>query len=94
MYVRKDHQLPYVPAPPVIDSVETQAFPDRFIWEGTRDRTAVSGGVVAFASAYVVNLIQFCAVEDAVAFRDWIGGEDAIQNYTQASPARVVSPHP
>ena len=40
LYVRQDRQLPHVPAPAVVDSVETQAFTDRFIWTGTRDRTA------------------------------------------------------
>lgn len=40
MYVRHDRQLPHVPAPAVVDNVETQAFADRFIWTGTRDRTA------------------------------------------------------
>ena len=40
MYVRRDHQLLHVPAPSVVDNVMTQAFPDRFLWTGTRDRTA------------------------------------------------------
>jgi isopenicillin-N epimerase len=39
LYVRRDRQLPHVPAPAVVDNVETQAFSDRFIWTGTRDRT-------------------------------------------------------
>lgn len=39
LYVRRDRQLPHVPAPAVVDNVETQDFPDRFIWTGTRDRT-------------------------------------------------------
>ncbi len=29
MYVRSNHQLLHVPAPPVVDNVETQAFADR-----------------------------------------------------------------
>ena len=40
MYVRRDHQLLHVPAPAVVDSPETQPFIERFIWTGTRDRTA------------------------------------------------------
>lgn len=40
LYVRRDRQLPHVPAPAVVDSLETQNFTDRFIWTGTRDRTA------------------------------------------------------
>ena len=40
LYVRRDHQLLHVPAPSVVDNVMTQAFPDRFLWTGTRDRTA------------------------------------------------------
>ena len=40
LYVRRDRQLLHVPAPAVVDSVETQDFADRFIWTGTRDRTA------------------------------------------------------
>jgi selenocysteine lyase/cysteine desulfurase len=40
MYVRNDHQQLYVPAPMLIDSPETNSFTDRFIWTGTRDRTA------------------------------------------------------
>lgn len=63
LYVRRDRQLPHVPAPSVVDNVETQAFPDRFVWTGTRDRTA------------------FCAIRPAIAFRDSIGGEAAIQAY-------------
>ena len=39
LYVRKDRQLPHVPAPAVVDNLETQLFSDRFIWTGTRDRT-------------------------------------------------------
>jgi isopenicillin-N epimerase len=39
LYVRRDRQLPRVPAPAVVDSPETQAFADRFVWTGTRDRT-------------------------------------------------------
>jgi selenocysteine lyase/cysteine desulfurase len=39
MYVRRDRQLPHVPAPAVVDNLETQDFTDRFIWTGTRDRT-------------------------------------------------------
>ena len=39
MYVRRDRQLPHVPAPAVVDNIETQAFADRFVWTGTRDRT-------------------------------------------------------
>lgn len=40
LYVRADRQQLYVPAPSVIDNLEIQDFPDRFIWTGTRDRTA------------------------------------------------------
>ena len=40
LYVRHDRQLPHVPAPAVVDSIETANFTDRFIWTGTRDRTA------------------------------------------------------
>lgn len=40
LYVRADHQLPHVPAPSVVDSLEANSFTDRFIWTGTRDRTA------------------------------------------------------
>ena len=40
LYVRHDHQHPYVPAPAVVDSAMTETFESRFIWTGTRDRTA------------------------------------------------------
>ena len=43
MYVRRDRQLLHVPAPSVVDSTETDPFTDRFIWTGTRDRTAYCG---------------------------------------------------
>jgi selenocysteine lyase/cysteine desulfurase len=39
LYVRRDHQLLHVPAPSVVDNTMTDAFPDRFVWTGTRDRT-------------------------------------------------------
>ena len=39
MYVRRDRQLLHVPAPAVVDNIETQPFIERFIWTGTRDRT-------------------------------------------------------
>lgn len=64
MYVRRDHQRLHIPAPSVVDNTEEQDFPDRFIWTGTRDRTA------------------FCAIMAAKSFRDSLGGEAAIQNYT------------
>ena len=31
MYVRRDRQLPHIPAPAVVDNIETQDFPDRFV---------------------------------------------------------------
>jgi len=65
MYVRRDHQRLHVPAPSVVDNTEEQDFPDRFIWTGTRDRTA------------------FCAIMAAKQFRDSLGGEAAVQNYTR-----------
>ncbi|CAF3268322.1 unnamed protein product [Rotaria socialis] len=40
LYVRRDHQHLYVPAPAVVDSAMTEDFETRFIWTGTRDRTA------------------------------------------------------
>ena len=40
LYVRRDHQLLHVPAPSVVDNTMTQPFIDRFLWTGTRDRTA------------------------------------------------------
>lgn len=40
LYVRRDHQKEHIPAPMLIDSPETNDFIDRFIWTGTRDRTA------------------------------------------------------
>ena len=40
LYVRHDHQHLYVPAPAVVDSAMTDTFETRFIWTGTRDRTA------------------------------------------------------
>jgi hypothetical protein len=46
LYVRRDRQLLHVPAPAVVDNTETGAFTDRFIWTGTRDRTAYCGGGV------------------------------------------------
>jgi len=49
----------------VVDNIDEQAFPDRFIWTGTRDRTA------------------YCAIMAAKQFRDSLGGEAAVQNYTR-----------
>ena len=47
----------------MVDSVG-DAFTDRFVWDGTRDRSS------------------FCAVKDAMAFRnDVLGGEDSIMRY-------------
>jgi selenocysteine lyase/cysteine desulfurase len=40
LYVRHDHQHLYVPAPAVVDSPMIDSFESRFIWTGTRDRTA------------------------------------------------------
>ena len=40
LYVRHDHQHLYVPAPAIVDSAMTDDFQSRFIWTGTRDRTA------------------------------------------------------
>lgn len=40
LYVRHDHQHLYVPAPAIVDSAMTDSFESRFIWTGTRDRTA------------------------------------------------------
>lgn len=40
LYVRHDHQHLYVPAPAIVDSAMTDVFESRFIWTGTRDRTA------------------------------------------------------
>jgi len=65
LYVRHDHQRSHVPAPMLIDSPETNTFTDRFIWTGTRDRTA------------------YCAVRDALAWRESLGGEAAIMQYNQ-----------
>jgi hercynylcysteine S-oxide lyase len=39
LYVRRDHQHLYVPAPAVVDSPMVDTFESRFIWTGTRDRT-------------------------------------------------------
>ena len=39
LYVRRDHQRLYVPAPAIVDSAMTDDFESRFIWTGTRDRT-------------------------------------------------------
>lgn len=66
LYVRSDRQLPYVPAPACIDSVETDTFINRYIWTGTRDRSA------------------YCAINDALLFRQFLGGEETIMNYTQS----------
>ena len=63
MYVRRDRQLLHVPAPSVVDNTMVQALSDRFIWTGTRDRTA------------------YCAIQDAAAFRESLGGEAAVQAY-------------
>jgi selenocysteine lyase/cysteine desulfurase len=65
LYVRRDRQLPHVPAPAVVDNPETQDFPDRYIWTGTRDRSA------------------YCAIMDALAYRQTLGGEAAVMAYTQ-----------
>ena len=40
LYVRRDHQLLHVPAPSVVDNTMTEPFIGRFLWTGTRDRTA------------------------------------------------------
>ncbi len=66
LYVRRDHQLPHIPAPACVDNPETQTFTDRYIWTGTRDRTA------------------YCAIADAITFRESLGGEAAIMNYTRS----------
>jgi len=57
MYVRSDRQLLHVPAPAVVDSTETQAFIDRFIWTGTRDRTAYCGEHVGGMLAMTATLM-------------------------------------
>lgn len=54
LYVRRDHQLMHVPAPSVVDNLETQDFADRFVWTGTRDRTAFCA--VEAAVAYRATL--------------------------------------
>jgi isopenicillin-N epimerase len=64
LYVRRDLQLPHVPAPMLVDSPESQDFPDRFVWTGTRDRSA------------------YCAIQDALTFREQLGGEGAVMDYT------------
>jgi selenocysteine lyase/cysteine desulfurase len=65
LYVRRDRQLPHVPVPSVVDNAETNVtFTDRFVWAGTRDRSA------------------FCAVQEAITFRESLGGETAIMDYT------------
>jgi len=69
LVVRGDRQLPNVPAPSCIDNPETEAFPDRFIWTGTRDRTC------------------FCAIADAIAFRESLGDDEAVMNYTRSLAA-------
>lgn len=66
LYVRRDHQRLHVPAPSVVDNIDEQDFPDRFIWTGTRDRT------------------PYCAIMAAKTFRDSLGGESAITNYTRS----------
>jgi len=66
LYVRSDRQLPHVPAPACIDSIETDVFSNRYIWTGTRDRSS------------------YCAINDALLFRQFLGGEEMIMNYTQS----------
>ena len=54
LFVRRDHQLAHVPAPAVVDSLETQNFSDRFVWTGTRDRTAYCA--IQAAAAYRASI--------------------------------------
>jgi selenocysteine lyase/cysteine desulfurase len=93
MYVRRDRQLPHVPAPAVVDNLETQAFTDRFIWTGTRDRTPYcaiqaatvrSHGPVAQPppSHLTHTKSHASAYTTAQAFRKWLGGEAAVTAYT------------
>lgn len=65
LYVKRDRQQRFVPAPTAVDNTEDGDFVSRFVWEGTRDRSA------------------WCAIRDALDYRAAIGGEAAIQQYTQ-----------
>jgi len=83
MYVRRDRQLPHVPAPAVIDNLETQSFPDRFIWTGTRDRTPYCA--IQAATAFREGLGGERAIMDYnIGLAAW--AEDYLRNLWKVQP--------